>query len=81
MSAAEGDACVTVTRARGWPYWVAAVYIAVARHDGVLTWRRSYMVGEDTRSVDRAEGAAREFAAKNPKVPYLPNIRHGTPVR
>lgn len=85
----EGAECVTVARdgsnmagtGGGYsvPIWCSAIYRAVRRADGLLTWRRvgDYRDSTSGRSisgpmVERAEARARERGCD-----YIERVRHG----
>jgi hypothetical protein len=74
--------CVTVSygivrgKAKQYQYYQAAIYRAVPRKDGILTWRHLYHTGTARRSAKLAEQDAMEIALEK-GYPYVPNVRHG----
>lgn len=75
--------CITVSygqvqgNAKGYRYVQPALYRAMARKDGVPTWRYCRHLGTARRS-DRLAQQDAKAAAESRGIPYLPGIRHGT---
>jgi len=67
--------------ARGWfvPVWVITTYVARARRDGVVTWRRGADIGRSAsgrRPSDRLIDEAMALAAAR-GLAYDGTVRHG----
>jgi hypothetical protein len=60
-------------------YFAAAIYEAKPRRDGVVTWRKVKQVGPDYTTRKGADDLGEGVADKE-GVPFLPGVRHGSPV-
>jgi hypothetical protein len=70
---------VTTVPYGGYRYFQPALYEAVPRADGVLTWRRVKLLDVRTRSKIKAYDTAYDLAMAL-DVLYNPEIRHGTAI-
>lgn len=73
---------VSVTRipSGGYAYFQPAIYTAIPRLDGVVTWRRTSLVCEASRSEAKAHRAALVFAEDSGLTVDF-TVRHGRKVR
>jgi hypothetical protein len=78
----KARSAVSVVQVPGgsYPYFAVKKYTAKKRKsDGVVTWRAGAYLAGDFRSEAKAIAEAKA-EARRLRIPYLPNLRHGTKV-